>query len=1045
MHHVKEPKGKGGKKPRSKKIIPKRIKKSEAWQQWDGQYNTDSEHAEHGVGAEPVTPAVENEEVSPEEDLENPPAEIEIPYVKMRDLKSDSMYRFGVPTYEGAPLYDSEERLGDRTETLHLSIDRYLPENTQIEVWSINGNWLRVKTTTRKKGVVKNERGKSVVKMIEDTDFGFMRAIDVNFFRMETMTMMPPEHIANGFWKSFKGSGTTESDVYYYIKATMGIWDEVAQAYEDIYSPIRGGRSLIDDIIYEMEDDPRELRIALSLLLRYRSGIDFDALLQRYISSKHKYLNELASAMPDQEPWNFYRMMSFETRLACVKSINKEWHVEGVKEDATIKLLTHVKEEDYGRMLLHLQADNFKLMQALHDGIDDQYRDHFYLLLNKWIMTVKDGDELAEELGVIIEEFMGGDSDSHGVDLFKKPDDQTHIFPYSTYGLFRSMVNPTYDYKITLRKGKVHVRVYMGSFMVKNMTLDPMETVGVYIYHTQDDLSSADYRTAMGMATNGRSGLMIMPAISLMYLDHMEDANDLQNLIDAAVIVLGVIAVATTGNPALLALAAVDLAYSIGNALVNDYEYEISQMSWGKEFLAAWNAVGIVLMVAGAAQLLAGGAKLVKNLAKAWKKVRAGVELLEEGSELAAEVNKVLDNVDDAKALSKGGGEALEDAGSAGRQFDGPNPNQLDEVGEAGAAGRGGKGKPKVQGEEGVKPKVQGEEAGKGKPKAQGEEGAQPGRELGQDELDEIMRIEAEIAQNQARMTNSIQKAAEAKEAFKAAVKQMNKALLKHMGRMNSFPGPFFDPDLYGAMVKMAVAGIKNGWNNSKALIAAIKNAKLNAGGLARLSPEEYAQAMRAWKDGGKLVNSARKPTRFWSGSGDVVAEYSHGRYIKFEKGADAIYGTRQIDLSEGTTALIGNSDAVKPFVELKQGFKGLFTRGANPGGLNVLRSGKWEDFWNGFSHIKNKAERLRLTSNKFWDEVNQPWLKDAADRGDEFRLLTNPKKQKFLWQGDANGFYFHNGKRIPTIFKKEIDFLVANGYHAPVFEDGAYIMRKIK
>lgn len=85
-------------------------------------------------------------------------------------------------------------------------------------------------------------------------------------------------------------------------------------------------------------------------------------------------------------------------------------------------------------------------------------------------------------------------------------------------------------------------------------------------------------------------------------------------------------------------------------------------------------------------------------------------------------------------------------------------------------------------------------------------------------------------------------KAAAARKAYTAARGELSSAL----GKAYSFPGPLTDPEVYKALVKMAVAKIREGSHSLASFIAELKQARL-AAKLGELTPEELAKAKEAW------------------------------------------------------------------------------------------------------------------------------------------------------------------------------------------------------
>lgn len=85
-------------------------------------------------------------------------------------------------------------------------------------------------------------------------------------------------------------------------------------------------------------------------------------------------------------------------------------------------------------------------------------------------------------------------------------------------------------------------------------------------------------------------------------------------------------------------------------------------------------------------------------------------------------------------------------------------------------------------------------------------------------------------------------KAASARKGYATAKGELSAAL----GKAYSLPGPFTDPEVYKALVKMAVAKIKEGSHSLTGFIAELRQARL-AAKLGELSPEELAKVKEAW------------------------------------------------------------------------------------------------------------------------------------------------------------------------------------------------------
>ncbi|HEX3478517.1 MAG TPA: DUF4157 domain-containing protein [Kofleriaceae bacterium] len=99
------------------------------------------------------------------------------------------------------------------------------------------------------------------------------------------------------------------------------------------------------------------------------------------------------------------------------------------------------------------------------------------------------------------------------------------------------------------------------------------------------------------------------------------------------------------------------------------------------------------------------------------------------------------------------------------------------------------------------------------------------------------------------------EKAAAARNAYAAARGELSAAL----GKAYAFPGPFTDPEVYKALVKMAAAKIKQGSHSLAGFVAELKQARL-AAKLGELSPEELAKAKQAFDQAESLAKLVTDP-----------------------------------------------------------------------------------------------------------------------------------------------------------------------------------------
>ncbi|MFL5862609.1 MAG: hypothetical protein ACJ780_17845 [Solirubrobacteraceae bacterium] len=113
-------------------------------------------------------------------------------------------------------------------------------------------------------------------------------------------------------------------------------------------------------------------------------------------------------------------------------------------------------------------------------------------------------------------------------------------------------------------------------------------------------------------------------------------------------------------------------------------------------------------------------------------------------------------------------------------------------------------------------------------------------------ELEQQSRIEAKAAR-------AAENAAKAREGLKEATAEFQKAL----GKAYSLPGPFTDPEVYRALVKMARQYIKAKAYDLEKFIEDLRLARVNAK-LGELTPEELEKAKQAWEEA-KAFEEAEK------------------------------------------------------------------------------------------------------------------------------------------------------------------------------------------
>jgi hypothetical protein len=273
-------------------------------------------------------------------------------------------------------------------------------------------------------------------------------------------------------------------------------------------------------------------------------------------------------------------------------------------------------------------------------------------------------------------------------------------------------------------------------------------------------------------------------------------------------------------------------------------------------------------------------------------------------------------------------------------------------------------------------------------------------------------------------------RAAAARKSYAAAKGELSAAL----GKAYSLPGPLTDPEVYRALVKMAAAKIKEGAHSLAGFIAELKQARL-AAKLGELTPEELAKAKQAWEDAERLAKSAESPVDIMSESGKRIGSYSHGSQLEIISKDVKLHGGNTIKLDpNATTTLTGTLDDTNAVARRGERLPGATQMGDNVGGINILRSPKWGEIQVKYKPLLDAGDTTaywKSVTNEFWDTVNKPWLDEAIARGDNFRFVSNPENEKalFVTAGKDNAFVLDNGKKIQSIFGREVDYLKAKGY----------------
>ena len=279
------------------------------------------------------------------------------------------------------------------------------------------------------------------------------------------------------------------------------------------------------------------------------------------------------------------------------------------------------------------------------------------------------------------------------------------------------------------------------------------------------------------------------------------------------------------------------------------------------------------------------------------------------------------------------------------------------------------------------------------------------------------------------KIATAADKAAAARKSYAAAKGELSAAL----GKAYSFPGPLTDPEVYRALVKMAAAKIKEGAHSLAGFINELKQARL-AAKLGELSPEEFAKAKQAWAEADALVKSAESPVDLLDDAGEVIGRYQHGSQLEVIS-KKKLYGGNTVKLDESaTTTVTGTLDDTDSIARRGIKMPGATVMGDNPGGINILRSPKWKEIQLKYQPLldsQGETAYWKAVTDEFWETVNKPWLDEAIARGDQFRFVSNPNDEKslFVLAKNKKSYVLDDGKKIQSIFGREVDYLKSKGY----------------
>lgn len=329
---------------------------------------------------------------------------------------------------------------------------------------------------------------------------------------------------------------------------------------------------------------------------------------------------------------NEKQLMDYDHRIELINYIGNGFWVTDEDESTILDLIKYTPGEDYVKLFNDLTKDQLALIKLLHSKLQSEENAELHNLLHGLFMY-KDGLKSYTE---------------------KFNNENMLIFPWADPGLISLLWKDRFSYNVSLTDaGKVKIRytapntgletgaqhvvanafapglgslaihsynLFMENFhqsqiegdIVPSATtyeLDPFDMIKVRFYHDEEHLGQVE------------GAEYIMPALSLMTLEHSQFMNDLGKLFDLGMLTLGVV----TGIGAIGAaskigkiIAAADILFALGDAIIKEFRFKIAQTAGGRAFLAVWDGVSMAFALFGIAQLVKEGGGLIKKLHDTW-------------------------------------------------------------------------------------------------------------------------------------------------------------------------------------------------------------------------------------------------------------------------------------------------------------------------------------------------------------------------------------------------------------------------------------------
>ena len=155
--------------------------------------------------------------------------------------------------------------------------------------------------------------------------------------------------------------------------------------------------------------------------------------------------------------------------------------------------------------------------------------------------------------------------------------------------------------------------------------------------------------------------------------------------------------------------------------------------------------------------------------------------------------------------------------------------------------------------------------------------------------------------------------------------------------------------------------------------------------------------------------------------AGKTVGNWSSSKMLNVTASNAKLWGGNSVGLvANKTTTILGKTNDID-FIRAY----GVHREGANTGSLNILcRNNEWNQIAGKYGDPDNlDLIGLQKARMEFFNSYNKPWLQAAIDRGDNFRLVSDPTSPKAIF---ANSVDETGGL---TTFGMEVEHLEKAGY----------------